>query len=644
MVRSKSKIDITFSILFPYTIKTATTTPQPSDTVITMNNGTEALFTKAQELQHVGQLQQAIGYYEQLLVLLPHHLDALRFIALAYAQMNDMYNASLYLSRALELEPTDPRLHNNLGNVYKKLHADDKAIHHYQKALEFDPEYAQAHHNIATLYALQDEFQKALNHYRLAIHAQPDFLEAHYHLGLLLLKNNRLEAAYKQFNNVLALKPDHLEAQFYIGILELEANALEKAEQAFQKVLMINAEHVEALVNLGVIALKNEQGQLAIDYFTQALALDNHHIEARNNLAATFIHHDRFENALMHYDVLLQSDPNHIEYLYNTGVAQMSLGHLQEAIVLFEKIVALQEDHFAALNNLAAIHMRLGQRDQAILLLKRALIANPKDDASQFMLNALTGQKQKTEASATYVSNLFNHYALNYEQHVQGTLNYALPHAIGRVLHQLNITHAKKAIDLGCGTGLSGVVLRELSGHLTGVDLSAKMLAQAKSKGIYDALEEADLITFLKQNITERPLPTSRGLSAGSSDNQRVLDPADKPRDVGVVNRQEPLQPNRVYDLAVAADVLPYLGELSTLFKLINQHLTPSGVFIFTHEISETDPWQLQESARFSHHPDYIKALCAEQHLQILHEEKVVARQQNGQALYVILYAVARTE
>ena len=36
--------------------------------------------------------------------------------------------------------------------------------------------------------------------------------------------------------------------------------------------------------------------------------------------------------------------------------------------------------------------------------------------------------------------------------------------------------------------------------------------------------------------IMTSPFPTSRGLSAGSSDAQEFLDPADKPRDVGVVN------------------------------------------------------------------------------------------------------------
>lgn len=560
-----------------------------------MNIDVDQLFTTAHQLQQAGQLPQAISHYERLLTVSPNHLEALRFIALAYAQREDMHNTILYLGRALELQPTDARLHNNLANAYKKLRADDQAIQHYQQALKLDPNYAQAHNNLAAIYALQDNFQQALHHYRLAVHAEPDFTAAHYNLGLLLLKNNQLTAAKTQFNNVLTLNPDHTEAQFYIGVLALDAMDLEQAEQAFQNVLLMNDEHLDALINLGVIALKQDKGQIAIDYFTQALALDNNNLDARNNLAATFIHNDRFENALMHYDVLLQHDPHHIEYLYNAGVAQMALGHLPEATTLFEKIVTQQDDHFAALNNLAAIHIRLGRRDKAIILLEHAIAANPRDDASQFMLNALTGGEKIPDACPTYVSNLFNNYALYYDQHVQGPLSYSLPHLIGRVLHQLNITHVKHAIDLGCGTGLCGVVLHEICEQLTGVDIAAKMLAQAKSKDIYDQLVEAELIDFLQQNKQD-------------------------------------------YELAVAADVLPYLGELDTLFAAIHQRLTSDGLFIFTHEISDNQPWQLQDSARFSHHPDYIKGLCSQQGFKLIYQEKVVARQQNGQALYVVLY------
>ena len=81
----------------------------------------EALFTKAHELQQTGKLPKPIAWYEQLWSISPNHIEALHFLGLAHAQLDDMHNAAIYLNRALELQPKNAILHNNLANAYKKL-------------------------------------------------------------------------------------------------------------------------------------------------------------------------------------------------------------------------------------------------------------------------------------------------------------------------------------------------------------------------------------------------------------------------------------------------------------------------------------------------------------------------------------------
>lgn len=559
-----------------------------------MNTEIEALFAQAYKHQHEGQLSHAISIYEQILSQSPKHLDSLHFLGLTYAQLGDMHHALVYLLKAHKLSPDDATLLNNLANAYKKSHKLKKAIDYYLQAIKLRPEYAQAHNNLATVYALQNNYSKALRHYTKAVHAEPDFSAAHFNLGLLLLQNNQLAAAKTQFNNVISLSPYHTEAHFYLGILHLESNALTDAERAFQKVLEQDSEQIQALTNLGVIALKREHNQLAVDYFSKALALDNENIDARNNLAATFMHHDRFENALMHYDVLLKKEPDNIEYLYNSGVAQMALGHLNEAIIFFDSILNLQAKHTASLNNLAAIYLKMEQRETSREYLRQALAINPKDKISAHMLHALDGDAY-AETSPEYAQNLFNNYALYYDQHMQGALQYTIPQHIAREIHQLKLPKNTQTLDLGCGTGLTGVVLREISKHLIGVDIAAKMLAQAKEKGIYDELVEAEINEFFHKN-------------------------------------------KKHYDLIVAADVLPYFGELDALFQTLKQHLKPQGYFIFTTEISPKNPWFLQTTARFSHNPEYIKKLAEQNQLQLIKQEKIPARIQNQQPLEVILY------
>lgn len=550
------------------------------------------------EKQH--KLLQAIKKYKQLITLFPQHALAWNNLGLVYAQLGKFKKSIDCLQRALKINPHDFSLHMRMAKIYKKQQHIPQAIEHYKAVLNLDAANVEAHYNLAVLYSKFD-YRNALQHYYQALKQHPDCAVLHFNLGLLFLKHKELHAAKTQFKNVLALQEDHLKAHFYLGILHLDANSLEEAKVAFLRVLELNKNDVESLNNLGVIALKNNLGQLAIDYFTKVLTIDNNHIEARNNLAATFMHYDRFENALMHYDVLLKQDPLNIEYLYNSGVAQMTLGHLDEAIANFSSILQQQPKYCAALQNLASIYIRLEQRKKAQKYLEQAVAVNPHDASSQHMLRAITGDQTNPETCPQYAANLFNNYALYYDQHVSQQLAYALPQHIKRILGQLNIIDIEKALDLGCGTGLCGEVLCNITKKLHGIDIAPKMLEQAKKKHIYGQLTQADLLEFIQQDYQH-------------------------------------------YQLILAADVLPYIGDLENLLKNINHRLTMQGYFIFTVEISENKPWQLLISGRFSHQKDYIEALLNKYKFIIVHKEQVIARLQNKQPVPELIYVVQKID
>jgi len=474
----------------------------------------------------------------------------------------------------------------------------DAVILKYQTVLLSKPDDVDAHWQLGALYAREKRYQQALTYYAKAARLSPSTVALHFQMGLLLMEMQHWVEAIRLFHNVIRLDPQHASAYFYLGTLLLMQEDFSEAEVAFQNMLSIQPEAVEAWVNLGVIALKREKEQAAIDFFARALALDNHHIVARHNLASTFLHHDRFENALTHYEVLLQEAPQEVEYLYNAGVARMALGLLDAAAEDFEIVLKQIPDHFEALVNLAAIMSRLEKPD-SVALLKRAVAVRPTDPICQFMLAALSKTTSVTEGCPEYVQNLFDRYALYYDSHMRNTLQYDVPEAIARYLHQAQAVF-QNAVDLGCGTGLTGNVMREQSKHLTGVDLSSKMLTEAGKKDIYDTLVEADLFSFLKETDT-------------------------------------------VYDLAVAADVVPYFGQLDDFFRALSMRMVPQGWFLFTTEISDMLPWQLQASMRFSHHPDYIHKQLVAHHFELTHETIVMGRMQNHEPIRLKLY-VARRE
>ena len=553
------------------------------------------LLNEARLHQHNQEWPQAINSYEYLIRQYPSDAQLWHELGLIYVQVDDMRDALRCFERASEHDPENPNLLNNLGNAQKSSGQMDAAERSYLKAIKISPAYAEAWHNLAYLYQQRGETAKALHAWKKALHTRPDYHDAHYSLGLMLLRETKLPEAMIQFENVLRLNPENMQAHHYLAVMALHEEQLDKAKQHLETILQYNPEKVETLVNMGVLLLKKQRAQEAINYFSKALALDNTHIEARNNLAATFMHHDRYENALQHYSVLLETEPDNIEYLYNSGVAQMALGHLSEARQCFHRILSMNANHHPSLNNLAAIAIRLEEPEKAMQFLKKALEEKPDDTISQHMLSALQGEHFQQKSCPEYARNLFNNYALYYDKHLRDTLNYKLPEEIELLLEEHGVYRAKHTLDLGCGSGLCGEKLRPISQTLEGVDISPKMLVQAQEKKIYDKLTEQELILFLTEHQTQ-------------------------------------------YDLIVAADVLPYFGDLSELFALISQRLEAEGHAVVSCEVNTDTPWFLQNNGRFSHQPKYVLSLLEQNSLKIVEQKTVKGRTQDHQPILMQLY------
>lgn len=518
--------------------------------------------------------------------------------AQALEQQGRYQDAIDIYQRLLHADSTLIHIWGCLGALYSHMGDKQNAKKVLQHVLTLQPNHAKAHNNLAKIYAAEQAYELALRHYRDAVHSDPGFCLAHFNLGLLLLQRQALSAATTQFQNVLAIQPDDYPgAYFYLGLLYLNDARLDEAEEMFAQLLQRDSNHIEAWVNRGVVALKQGREQEAVSYFTQALLLDPKHLAARNNMAATFIHSDRYEAALTYYDELLQEDPHCVEYLYNAGIAHMGMGQLSLAQTLFQRILDLDQRHFGAFSNLAAIHMRIGQRWKACEFLERALEIQPDDAPSQFMLHALKGDAPTHATCPQYAQDLFNHYALYYDTHMQQQLQYALPKRIETLCREHPELIGGAGLDLGCGTGLIGEIVRPYVACLTGVDVSAKMLAMAKKKGNYDVLIEAEALDYLQTHTDQ-------------------------------------------YSCVFVMDVLPYIGDLDAIWTALVRRLTPEATVWFSTEISTDRPWQLQSSMRFCHHPDYIQALTAEYGLQMIHQETMVARQQEGQALWVNFFGI----
>ena len=93
---------------------------------------------------------------------------------------------------------------------------------------------------------------------------------------------------------------------------------------------------------------------------------------------------------------------------------------------------------------------------------------------------------------------MFNSYAGQFDQELVDKLEYNIPKKIAELAVEESASGLLGSIlDLGCGTGLTGMEVKSFCSNLEGVDLSNKMLRRARKKNIYDKLSHIDIVDYL---------------------------------------------------------------------------------------------------------------------------------------------------
>jgi predicted TPR repeat methyltransferase len=134
-------------------------------------------------------------------------------------------------------------------------------------------------------------------------------------------------------------------------------------------------------------------------------------------------------------------------------------------------------------------------------------------------------------------------------------------------------------------------LLRPYAHELVGVDLSGGMLAQARSRAVYDTLEQAELGAWL---------------------------------DV----------PRLPFELLVSADTLCYFGAIDRLLVALRRACTRGGWLVFTVEaLDDADQagFRLQHHGRYAHQGEAVRRALLAAGWQSAELESVVLRQEAGQ-------------
>ena len=347
---------------------------------------------------------------------------------------------------------------------------------------------------------------------------------------------------------------------------------LDAAEAIYRDILAVMPASFHALHMLGVLRGQRNDSAGAERLIAAAIRSDPKIAAAHANLGNVLRLLKRRDDAMASYERALDLQPGNTCALKGRGLILWESGRRNEALACYEHLLELEPDDADGWIMKAAVLGHLGRSDEAIACYRKALTTHTvtHPDKIRYELAAMGSGAVPAASPVEYVRDLFDKYALRFEDHLVNLLHYRAPELLVEQLRPLLGGEPVDVLDLGCGTGLCAPLLAPWVRSLTGVDVSQKMLDEARRKALYERLELAEIAAWL------------------------------------------PMQSAASFDLVVSTDVFIYIGDLAPVFAGVHRVVRPGGLFAFSTEVSEAADTQLRESLRYAHSAHYLERLALE--------------------------------
>ena len=444
---------------------------------------------------------------------------------------------------------------------------DQRAIEAFTAALSLAPDEVWLWRDLAGAFQGASGFDLATCCARQALRIDPTHAATWLQYAVLAGNLDNDPLAEDAYRRALSLDPDLADAHFGLGLLQMKTLRFAAAVASLRRVAAPGDVDAVVSLSLGHALYMAAQFSESAEAFAQAASvapLSGHSLQkyARAKTFAAIITGD-LAQALADYPAL--------------------------AGVEAEPLRDITRDGFALLS-------AYGYRAAALAVGKFRLAHDPGDPVQRHLNDAVAGRA--IDAVPTdYVEAYFDGFAAGFDERLVGVLAYRVPQNLAALVGRHRPAVARM-LDLGCGTGLAGEYLAGFGADLVGVDLSARMLAQAARRGSYRALVKSEAIEFLAAH------PAS-------------------------------------FDLVFAADVLIYFGRLDELIAAVARATSPDGLFAISIERALMADFEILPSGRFAHRESYLMSLT-EAGFELVERADTALRLEAGTAVAGVLLVFRR--
>ena len=395
----------------------------------------------SEEIQ--GDLDAALGRYQQVLQLDPHNTALAIRVGQIYVTRRDITNAVNMLESSVRANPNDPAVSYWLGFVYRNDNQNDKALAAFRQALKIEPANLGAVGAVLEIEILQDSPTETVKLLDRAFHQKVEASSYWTRLGDYYSAVSRQKPTWAKkidrsrilqcYEKALALEPGDMDIQARLADAYADSGNFQKAADFYAKLLARNPEAplirerlaanylradqkekaaaiLEEIIkreplaypvynDLGMIYGELGKEEKAISNYQQSLVIKPNQAENYAQITALQLDSKQVDQALHTLATWKEMFPTDFRVPYFTGLIQTDRKQYADAVVSFDDAEALAKDspegkltsrfYFSY----GAASERAGNPDKAVALFRKCLQIDPEDHAACNYLGFMWAEK-----------------------------------------------------------------------------------------------------------------------------------------------------------------------------------------------------------------------------------------------------------
>lgn len=322
------------------------------------------LYVDALRMKLMGNLGDALKYFEQCLIINPESDATYYQMAQIVLTNEDLVNGKKYIKKASEIQPGNLWYNMLLAGIYHQQNNLDSAIICYERAVRAYPEKNDLQVTLAKLYSQNRNYDKARN----LLNKLDEKYGVNENTTVSLIENLIAEGKLKEANDkirqLLIQDPDNIVFNGYMAAVYRQEGKPDLAKEVYNQLIARNPDNPEIQLSLCEFLLSEKNYEELFDLLNIILLNEGINKEEKISLMTELIenkdiiknHGNKMELAIMVLEATYNDDD--IAILIRPEFLQKEKKYNESALRL-EEIIKLDPDNYFAWEKLLLVYYEL---------------------------------------------------------------------------------------------------------------------------------------------------------------------------------------------------------------------------------------------------------------------------------------------